>query len=49
MRATVKQAHAHIGQAHTIAHVASLEMRLALATIRKDARGMAVPALPLEP
>ena len=42
-------AHGHIEQTHKLAHVASLELRLALAKIRKDARGLDIPALPLEP
>lgn len=48
-RATLKEAHGHIEQTHKLAHVASLELRLALAKIRKDARGLDIPALPLEP
>ncbi len=47
--ATLKQAHGHIEQAHKLAHVASLEMRLALAQIRKETRGLTIPTLPIEP
>lgn len=47
--ATLKAAHGHMEQAHTIARGAAKEMRQALAQFRKAARGTATPPVPVEP